>query len=68
LAPLNRQRWQQQKKKLFGRKLEIGCTLASPDALRVVGVGQHEAGRVHVVEGHQGSGHALEVLQAAVGG
>ncbi len=36
------------------------------DALGVVGVGQLQAGGVHVVEGHQGAGHTLVILQAAV--
>ncbi len=37
-----------------------------PDALRVVRVGQLQASGVHVVEGHECSGHPLEVLQAAI--
>ena len=37
-----------------------------PDALRVVSVGQLQASGVHVVEGHEGASHTLEVLQATV--
>ena len=43
--------------------LDAAKVSLGPDALSVVSVGQLEASRVHVVEGHEGSGDALEEIK-----
>ena len=43
--------------------LDAAKVSLGPDALSVVSVGQLEASRVHVVEGHKGSGDALEEIK-----